>query len=224
MLSLRSLSFALTLLLLLACATRAQSVSARASVTINGQVSGTVLLNLSPTARLSDGATHITSRNTDAHTLVVSIKTEDHRAGQIVIPVQIRSNVSYALSASIKQSGATTPRLQPMRGIKVAGARATGRFVAPDAVEAMNVAAFDTANEASRLPQASRNTLHSSPVTLLTGTRISLAGTSDSPHNALEVTIVAEVGASAAEEMQSIELTLSATPNPASSSPALAQN
>ena len=223
MLSLRSLSFALTFLLLLACATRAQSVSSRASVTINGQVSGTVLLNLSPSARLSDGATHVTSHNTDAHTLVVSIKIKDHRARQIVIPVQIRSNVSYALSASIKQSGATPP-LEMMRGIKVAGARPTGRFVAPEAVEAMSVAAFETANEASRLPQASRNALPHPPATLLAGPRISLAGMPDSPHNALEVTIVAEVGASAAEEMRSVELTLSATPDVASSSPALAQN
>ncbi|HEX8653476.1 MAG TPA: hypothetical protein VF708_21850 [Pyrinomonadaceae bacterium] len=223
MLSLRSLSFALTLLLLLACATKAQSVSSTSSVTINGQVSGTVLLNISPTAQLSDGATLVTSHKTDAHTLVVSIKIDDHRARQIVIPVQIRSNVSYALSASIKQRGATPPTLQLLRGIKVTGARPTGRFVALDAFEAMNVAAFDTANEASRLPQASRNALYYSPVTLLAGPRISLAGMSDSPHNALEVTIVAEVGAFAEEEMQSIELTLSATPNVASSSPTLAQ-
>jgi hypothetical protein len=219
MLSLRSLSCALTLLPLLACAARAQSVST-ASVNINGHVSGTVLLSISPTAQLSDDNASITSRNLDAHTIIVSIKAGGGHARQILIPVQIRSNVGYTLSASAKRSETTSAHA--LCGIQVTGARPTGRFVAVDAVDAMEMAeAFDAMNAAGQLQQASRGVLLSLfPATLLTGPRISLSGMPDSPHNAVEVMILAEVEASA----DGIELTLSATPNSATSTSTLAQN
>jgi hypothetical protein len=223
MLSLRSLSFALTLLILLAYAARAQSGST-ASVTLNGHVSGTVLLSVSPTAQLSDDKYSITSHNLNAHTILVSIKTGGGHARQIAIPVQIRSNVGYALSASAKLGGATSTHA--LRGIQVTGARPTGKFVAVDAVAAMNVAqAVYAMNAAGQSQRASRGALLTLfPATLLTGPRISLGGTPDSPHNAVEVMILAEVEASTETESQSIELILSATPNGATSSPALAQN
>lgn len=222
MLSLRSLSFVLVLTILLASATRAQSGS-NASVTIGGQVSAAVLISIAPTAQLSDSETLVTAHNTDARTLFISIKIHGHHARQIVIPVLIRSNTGYMLSALAKPCEATPSTL--LRGMQVTGARPTGRFVAVDAVEAMNVAAaFDATNAAGHLQRASLSALLlSSPTILLTGPRISLAGTPDSPHNAVEVTMLAEVEASDEGETQSLDLILSATPDSASSLPALSQ-
>ena len=223
MLSLRSLSFALTLLFILAYAARAQSAST-ASVNINGHVSGAVLLSISPTAQLSDGETSLTSHNLDAHTILVSIKTGGGQARHIAIPVQIRSNVGYTLSALVKRGAATST--SQLRGIQVTGARPTGRLVAVDAVAAMNMAeAVYAVKAAGQSQQASRGaSLSPFPVTLLTGPRVSLGGTPDSPYNAVEVMILAETEASAERETKTVELILSATPNSATSSPALAQN
>ena len=223
MLSSRSLTFALTLLFILAYAVRAQSGST-ASVAINGHVSGTVLLSISPAARLSDDKTSLTSHNLDAHTILVSIKTVGDHARQIAIPVQIRSNIGYTLSALAKRSEATSTHA--LRGIQVTGARATGRFVAVDAIDAMNVLeATAHAKAAGQSQQASQGAwLSPFPATLLTGPRISLGGAPDSPYNAVEVMILVETEASAEKETKTVELILSATPNSATSSPALAQN
>jgi hypothetical protein len=220
MLSLRSLSFALLLTTLLACAARGQSGTA--TVTASGRVSGTVMLSIAPNAQLSDQETMVSYSNLNAYTILVSIKVSgSHGARRIAIPAQIRSNVGYTLSASAKSNGAA---LLSMRGLRVTDVRATGRFVAPDAVEAVNrggvlEATLNTEGRAQKTSQ--RAPVFPSPATLLTGPRISLAGTSDSPHNALEVIIMAEVESPAEATHGSIELLLSAQPAGASL-PALA--
>ena len=111
-----------------------------------------------------------------------------------------------------------------MRGLRVQEARATGRFVTPDAVEAINVAAeFDAKIATGQAQKAIQGALHfPSPVTLLTGPRISRAGTYNSPHNAVEVLILAEIAPSAEGESQSVEVILTASPNSASQLTALA--
>jgi hypothetical protein len=214
MLLLRSLSFALTLMILLACAARGQSTSA--SVAMSGHVSETVLLSIAPTAQPTDTETLVSHVNLNARTILVSIKTSGSRTRQISLHLQIRSNTCFTLSASANGTA--------LSGLRVSEARATGRFVAVDAVEAMNVAAeFDATTDAGRMQRASLGTLRlPSPVTLLTGPRISLAGTHDSPHNAVEVMILAEIAPTAEGEPQSIEMILTASPNGSSPLAALA--
>jgi hypothetical protein len=207
MLSLRSLLLALTLTTLLACAAQGQS----GTVTASGRVSDTVILSIAPNATLSDHETTVSYSVLDAHTILVSIKVSGSHGARIAIPAQIRSNVGYTLSASAKWTA--TPLL--LRGLRVTEARATGRFVTLDAVEAVNrAAAFkapaDTVGHARQASQSAH--VSPSPATLLTGPRISLAGASDSPHNALEVTIMAELEAPAEAAGGSIELILSASP------------
>lgn len=219
MLSLRSLSYALTLTTLFACAAKGQSGSA--SVTAQGSVSETVILSLAPQTPLNANEATISYTRLDAQTILVSIKLSGNRGARIVIPAQIRSNVGFTLSASSKSSGSATLS----HALRVTGARATGRFVAPDASEAVNASAA-TFNATADAGGHARRASHSAPLfnstaTLLTGPRISLAGMSDSPHNALEVMILAEVEASAEAERGGIELILSAQPSSAPS-PALA--
>jgi hypothetical protein len=215
MLSLRSLSFALTLMILLASAAKGQSVSA--SVTIGGHVSETAILSIAPSAQLSSLDAQVSYSNLNAQAVLVSITiASGSRPAQIAIPAQIRSNASYTLSVLAKQSGTLL-----LRELHVAGKRATGRFVALNAVEAINVAAaFDATAQSTERTQLMRPAalrFPSAPCPLLTGPRISLAGTFDSPHNAVEVLIVAEVEASAEGERGSAELILSVAPNSASS-------
>lgn len=212
MLSLRSLSFALTLTTILAFAAKGQSGSA--TVTTSGRVGETVILSIAPNTQLSDNDTTVSYSNLNAHTILVSIKVSGNRGARIVIPAQIRSNVGYTLSAAANRSGLTSSPL--LRGLRVTGARATGRFVALDAVQAVNVeTAFEAASgTVGHAQKASRNALVSlSPTPLLAGPRISLAGTYDSPHNALEVMILAEVEAPDEATRGSIELILSAQPS-----------
>ena len=216
MLSLRNLSFALTLTLLLACAAKGQSASA--SVVISGSVSEAVFLSIAPTAQPTDSETLVSYISLNASTILVSIKTSGSRAGQISVPLQIRSNADYTLSVSTSRSAT------PLRGLWVQETRATGKFVALDAVEAINVAAeFDATTPTGWAQRGGRGALHlPSPVTLLTGPRISRAGTYDSPHNAVEVTLLAEITTTAERETQSIEFILTASPDSASSLAALA--
>lgn len=216
MLSLRSLSFALTLTLLLACAAKGQSTSA--SVAISGRVSEAVFLSIAPTVQPTDSETLVSHVSLNAHTILVSVKTSGSHARQISVPLQIRSNSGYTLSVSASGSGTA------LRWLRVKEARATGKFVAPDAVEAINVAAeFDPTTAAGQAQRASQGALHfPSPVTLLTGTRISRAGTYDSPHNAVEVMILAGVAPTAGVESQSIDFILTASTNSTSSPSMLA--
>lgn len=221
MLSLRSLSLALTLTIFLACAARGQS--ATATVTAIGHVSETVILSIAPNAPRSDSETLVSYTNLNAHTVLVSITASGSHPARIAIPAQIRSNVGYTLSAATKWTGMSQQQQLLLRGLRVTGKRATGRFVALDAVEAIDVAAAFDVTDSTGPTQKTRPAalIFPSPATLLTGPRISLAGTSGSPHNAVEVTILAEVGASAERAGGTIELILSVSPHNVSS-PALA--
>jgi hypothetical protein len=193
------LSFALTLTILLASEARGQS----ASVTVSGHVSEAVFVSIAPGAQMSDGELLLTHTNLNTHTVLLSISASDVR--RISIPVQLRSNVGYTLSASANLSGAR------LRGLCVTGARATGKFVATGAVEAVNMTACEEATAGAR----SRNVSQAAQpffATLLTGTKISLAGTFDTPSNALEVTLLVEIEPHDGQEHGVVELILSATP------------
>ncbi len=215
--SFRNFSFALFLVLLLALAGRAQSVSAR--VTMRGHVSQTVILSIAPDAPLYHDEMRLTYRNLNAHTVAVSISNSGGDVGRISIPMQIRSNVGYAISASAALSGENS-----LRGLYVAGARATGKFVATDAVEAINVTAPFNGMLVAAQARASRpgTGSFSAPAMLLTGPRISTAGTFNSPHNAVEVMMVVEVEPPADGDTQPLELIISASPD-ATLSAALSQ-
>jgi hypothetical protein len=208
--SLRNLSFALFLILLLSLAGRAQTNSA--SVTMRGRVSQTVLITVAPDAQVFDDQLPISYRNLDAHTIQVSIATSVNSIRRISIPVQIRSNVGYTLSASTTSSGAAL-----LRGLYITGVRATGKFVTIDAVEAINVVApFDALSVAGHQQNVNQGALSfPSPATLLTGPRISTAGSFNSPHNAVEVMMLAEVEPPADSATRRVELIISASPDSA---------
>lgn len=196
--SFAALSFALTLTILLAHDAAGQS--AHGSVTVSGQVSRAVFLDIAPAAHLSADNFQVTHTQQDAHTIHLSISVAGTEARLVSIPLQLRSNAGFKLSASAELSNAS---LSMMR---VAEARATGRLVSADAV---NAAMRDAATDGA----------HANPLqfpstrTLLTGPRISLGGTHDTPSNALEVTLLLEVSPYEGYQNSNVELTLTASPD-----------
>jgi hypothetical protein len=202
------------LTLLLAADAIGQSNSA--SITVNGHVSEAVFISIAPTAQLSGDKLQLTYSNPDSHSLRLLITTSESDLRRISIPVQLRSNVPYTLSASSNMSGAT------LRRLCIANARATGRFVAADALNAVNRATCDAATTGLQPRAVKKGALaFSSPSALMMGPRISLAGTFDAPFNALEATLLIEVEPQEGLEQGSVELILSAAPAVRVSSAAL---
>lgn len=198
-----SIALALTFLL----APQASGQSANASVAVGGQVGEAVFVSIAPGVELSGETLHVTYTNLDRHTVRLSISTSGNggSARRITVPLQLRSNVGYTLNASANLDGAT------LRGLCVAGVRATGRHVARGATNAANMAAC--ADRATNVQTGdAKRSGSSSPATLLQGQPISLSGTSDSPFNALEVLVSIEVEAQTSQPQGRVELILSATP------------
>jgi hypothetical protein len=125
-----------------------------------------------------------------------------------MIPVQVRSNVGYKLLATATAGGSD------LSSLLVVGARPTGSLAAPDAAEALGVAAaFDGRGRAGgSFPNDFGRPDLSTPVELLSGPRVSAGGTLLSPHNALEVVLSATVEPHADKEGWTLVLLLSATP------------
>jgi hypothetical protein len=200
-------SFALTLTSLLLLASNASGQSG--SVVVGGRVGEAIFVSIAPDVELAHETLPITYSNLDKQTVRLSIHISNSvDVKQIHIPLHLRSNVGYTLSATANPSGTT------LRGLCVRNVRATGRYVASGAVNAGNAASCGDETGGVQRRQVKRSgALHaSSPAELLTGQSISLSGTSDSPFNALEVMLQVEVELDAGQSHGSIELILSASP------------
>ena len=198
--SFAALSFALTLTILLAHDAAGQSASG--SVTISGEVSRAVFLDIAPAAQLSADNFRVTHTQQDAHTVHLSISVAGTDARLVSIPLQLRSNTGFRLSASAELSDASVSTL------RLTEARATGSLVAADAV---NAATRDAASGDAHADTYSSQ--FPSTRMLLTGPRISLGGTRDTPSNALEVTLLLEVRPHEGHQNSNVELTLTASPD-----------
>jgi hypothetical protein len=201
---LRGFSLLLLLTLCLTCVARAQTGGG--SVRMTGGVSETVALSIRQAAE-APGVLVTASRNAD-HSLTVNIYGNTRDLTEVRIPVQIRSNTGYRLSAAAKAGGAN------LSSLLVVGAHPTGTFVAAGAAEAVSVAAaFDGRGGAnhSNVGGANRPNL-SAPSELLSGPRVSTGGTLQSPQNALEVVLSMTVGPQADGQSWTVELLLSAAP------------
>lgn len=198
--SLAALSFALTLTVLLAHEAAGQSGSG--SVTVGGRVSRAVFLNVAPGAQLYADDFRVTHTRQDAHTVHLSVSVTGVEARLVSIPLQLRSNAGFKLSASAGPGDAS------LSAMRVTGARATGSLVAADALD------VETRDAAADDAHANRDAsqLHHTR-TLLTGPRISLAGTHDTPSNALEITLLLEVRPRDGRLHASVELTFTASPD-----------
>jgi len=138
-------------------------VEAQRSVAMRGTVSETVTLSVAPT--FAAGSVVSSGNNTVRITLPVDDATD----AVIRVPLLVRSNTSFKISANFELTGVEASQLF------VTDVHATGALVSPNILSALDV---------KRKPDLSQ------PLLVLTGPRISLGGTLTSPANALQITVL----------------------------------
>jgi len=134
-------------------------VKAQSSVTLKATVSEVVTLS-SP-----DSIGAVSNGNTVRLTLPSS------ESSVIRVPLLVRSNIGFEITAVFESETAVLSELS------VADVQATGRFVSPQIVNAVQVE-----------PLLNPNT--SKPLFVVSGPRVSLGGTRNSPNNALQITVL----------------------------------
>ena len=184
-----------------------QGQTSLGSATMNGAVSETVALSVSQ--NVPQGNVRISSQG-DAQALTLTLTGSGSDAVTIRVPIQIRSNTSYTISALVHSEAAT------LANLSVLDARPMGKFVAPDAVANLKVAReVDSQTTNGQVQTASPDSFRwnlSSPLPILSGPRVSLAGTLTSRDNALEVTILIAVRPDAGTDTWLMSLTISGSP------------
>lgn len=146
-------------------------------VTMKTMVSETVALSVLPNSISGD----IVSTG---NTVRITVSGADANAQVIRVPLLVRSNSSFKISAAVESNTAGVTQLS------VTDVRATGTLVSPQAINELNVPRqFDVRGEenTSSVP----NLLDASrPVLVASGPRVSRGGTLVSPNNALQITLL----------------------------------
>ncbi len=156
---------ALTVLVCLAPA----SVDAQTgSVTLQGHVSETVALSILPNFPHSNSGVDVVS---SGNTVRLTLSSTDGESSEIRVPLLVRSNSGFKISAIVESQTAVLTQLS------VIDVRPTGRLASPGVVNAVVVRQEDDL-DASR------------PLLVLSGPRVSIGGTLESPNNALQVTLL----------------------------------
>jgi hypothetical protein len=192
----------LALLVVLATA-RVSAQQARAAVTMTGHVSSFAAVSAGQGASVVRGGAQISAAPAGAHTLIFSLSGQADDEAQVDIPVQLRSNAAFTLTAWAEKGGAA------ILDLSVVGVGGAGRLVHPGAAGRVEVsAAFD-----GRLDKRPADVRHlSSPATILSGPVVSMGGTLDSPANMLEVVLRVVFKAADAGRDKTAELKVSVAP------------
>jgi hypothetical protein len=134
------------------------------SVRMQGAVSETVALSVLPNS-IQD-ADVIGSGNT----VRITLSGANANDAVIRVPLLVRSNSGFRISAAVESQTAALTQLS------ITDVHATGTLVSPQAISELNV----TPNPLDLFR----------PLLVLTGPRVSLGGTLDSPGNALQITVL----------------------------------
>jgi len=174
------------------------------TITVTGKVSSVAAVTAGSAARVVKGDAKVSAEATGARGVVLSITGTHDREAEIEIPVQLRSNDDFALTASCETEGVT---LSALSVVEVGGA---GALVYPGAAARVEVLrSFDGRPGAGAL-RGSRPEL-SFPVTVLTGPPISKGGTLNSQGNMIEVVLRVVLTPADCENGWHAKLKLSAT-------------
>jgi len=139
------------------------SVEAQSSVTLRGTVSQTVNLSIAPTFSESN----VDVLSSGGNTVRITLHADDAKNPVIRVPLLVRSNSSFKLSAVFESETAELSQLS------VTDVHATGALVSSRIFNALDIK-----------PDSSRSSL------VMSGPRVSLGGTLDSPNNALQITVL----------------------------------
>ncbi|HWW74252.1 MAG TPA: hypothetical protein VNZ44_02595 [Pyrinomonadaceae bacterium] len=195
-----------SLFLLTLCLAGVARAQAGGSVRMSGGVSEFVTLSIARDAEASDKGVRVNVSQNAGQSLTVTVSGETRGPTEVRIPVQIRSNAAYSLSAGAPVGGSY------LSSLSVVDARPTGNLVDALAVEKLSVAATFDAGRGVYNPTRAAGPNLSSPSELLSGPRVSLGGTLQSPQNALQVTLSLTIEPRGAGQAWTFELLLSAAP------------
>ena len=148
--------------------TAVASVEAQ-TVTLTGTVSKTVALSAAPHWPRGDVEVNVVSNGSS-----VRLTLSGNGVGSPVIrvPLLVRSNSGFKISGDFESTTAQLTQLS------VSNVRATGSLVSTEAIDSLQIPPeFDL----------------SSPFVVLSGPRVSLGGTLNSPNNALQITLLIRV-------------------------------
>jgi hypothetical protein len=165
-------------LLLIPAGVEAQS----GGVTIKSTVSEVVALSVLPNSTRGDVETSIVSTG---NTVRITLSGVDADATVIRVPLLVRSNSSYKISAAVESNTAEVTQFS------VVDARVTGSLVSPNAITELNVARQFDVRGLDDSTSSVQNPLDlSRPVLVASGPPVSRGGTLTSPNNALQITLL----------------------------------
>ena len=178
--------------------------SRSAPVTINASVSETVALSVGQA--FAENNVRIESHGA-GKTLGLTLSGSSSDVVAVRVPILIRSNTGYGISALVQSQAAT------LVNFAVIGARPTGRFAAMDAVANLKVAReLDSRSTNGKIQTAFIPLNLSSSFSILSGSRVSIAGTLSSIDNALEVTVLIAAKPEPGADEWTLHLILTASP------------
>jgi len=147
-------------------------------VTIKTTVSETVALSVLPNSISGDVVS-------TGNTVRITVSGADANAQIIRVPLLVRSNSSFKISAAVESNTAEVTQLS------VTDARATGTLVSPQAITELNVPRqFDVRGLDESISSVPNLLDVSRPVLVASGPRVSRGGTLVSPNNALQITLL----------------------------------
>ncbi len=153
-------------------------------VTIKSTVSEVVALSVLPNSTQYNVETSLVSTGS----VRITLSGADANAPVIRVPLLVRSNSSFKISAAVESNTAEVTQLS------VVDARATGTLVSPNAVSELNVPRQFDVRGLDESTSSVQNLLDPSrPVLVASGPRVSRGGTLTSPNNALQITLLIRV-------------------------------
>lgn len=177
----------------------AHTAAQNAGVVLNGGVSATVTLSVPRIQPLNTIKTDVVS--TGNNRVDITFSSAD-KNGVIRLPLLVRSNCGFKLTAVLNSNAAVVTQ------VAIPSVQPTGPLVSRQAVRDVKIARqFDARGPEDPGPVALEL---SQSLLLLSGPRVSLGGTLDSPGNALEIVLLIHLKSESGPATS--QLTLLATP------------
>ena len=140
------------------------------TVRATGKVSEIVALSIPPNSIHGDVDVDVVNSGS-----TVRITLSGHGSPVIRVPLMVRSNTGFRISATVESTTAELTRLS------IVNVRGTGRLVSTEAVNNLEIPEKFDLRELQ------------SPFLVLSGPRVSLGGTLESANNALQITLLLHV-------------------------------
>ena len=179
----------------------ARTAAQNAGVVLNGRVSGTVTISV---PRLLPPNTIKTDVVNSGNRVDVDFTSAD-KNGVIRLPLLVRSNCGFKITAVLNSNAAIVTQ------VVITSVQPTGPLVSRQAVRDVKIARrFDARDPEEKVLPGPVGLELSQSLLVLSGPRISLGGTLDSPGNALEIVLVIHLKSESGPATS--QLTLLATP------------